>query len=85
MILPQQLQNSIKQKTDSTTTAALTAFVPPQLARSTICLLKTAIATVVGTDLQAEANILLDQGSQRSFLTEKHQYASCDSSQVQEH
>jgi len=33
--------------------------------------LKTAIATVVGTDLQTEANILFDEGSQRSFLTQK--------------
>jgi len=35
------------------------------------CLLKTAIATVVGAGTQVEANILFDEGSQRSFLTEE--------------
>ena len=60
-----------QQKSDSAMTATLTAFVPPQLTRSTVCLLKTAIATVVGNGSQAEANVLFDEGSQRSFLTEK--------------
>ena len=34
------------------------------------CLLKTAIATITTTDSEAEANILFDEGSQRSFLTQ---------------
>ena len=55
----------------NSTTTTLTAFVPPQLTRNTICLLKTAIATVVNANLQVEANILFDEGSQRSFITEK--------------
>ena len=55
----------------NSTTTTLTAFVPPQLTRNTICLLKAAIATVVNANLQVEANILFDEGSQRSFITEK--------------
>ena len=65
------IEKQHQQKPDSTTTAILTAFVPPQLTSSTVCLLKTAIATVVGTDLQAEVNVLFDEGSQQSFITEK--------------
>ena len=38
--------------------------------RNHVCLLKTAIATVTTTDSEAEANILFDEGSQRSFLTQ---------------
>ena len=57
--------------TATTDTASLTTLAPRQLTKSTTCLLKTAIATVVGTSLQTEANVLFDEGSQRSFLTEK--------------
>ena len=49
----------------------ITTFVPPQLTRNTICLLKTAIATVVNANLQVEGNILLDEGTQQSFIIEK--------------
>ena len=58
---------SICNNSASATTATLTSFVPPQLTRSTVCLLKTAIATVVGSGSQVE----FDKGSRRSFLTEK--------------
>ena len=34
-----------------------------------VCLLKTAIVTVSSTHIEAEINILFDEGSQRSFLT----------------
>ncbi|XP_065883974.1 uncharacterized protein [Dysidea avara] len=57
--------------TATTDTASLTTLAPRQLTKSTTCLLKTAIVTVVGTSLQTEANVLFDEGSQRSFLTEK--------------
>ena len=59
------------QLNPSSTTTTLTAFVPPRSIRNTICLLKTAIASVVSVNLQVEANILFDEGSQRSFITEK--------------
>jgi len=54
-----------------TDTGSFTTIAPRTVPKNTTCLLKTAIATVVGTDLQMEANILFDEGSQRSFLTEK--------------
>ena len=55
-----------------TNTNTITLTTPtPQLTKSATCLLKTAIATVVGRDLQTEANVLFDEGSQRTFLTEK--------------
>ena len=63
-------ESSSPSRTTSNT-ATLTTLTPPQLTRNAACLLKTAIATVVGSGLQAEANILFDEGSQRSFLTEK--------------
>jgi len=35
------------------------------------CLLKTAVATVTSLQTEAEGNILFDEGSQRSFLTQE--------------
>ena len=63
--------NTENTEPPATNTVTLTTLAPPQLTRNTICLLKTAIATVLGTDSQTEANILFDEGSQQSFLTEK--------------
>ena len=40
------------------------------LQQNNVCLLKTAIATVVHGSRNAEAKILLDEGSQRSFVTQ---------------
>ena len=57
--------------TTTVDTASLTTLAPHKVPKNTTCLLKTAIATVVGTNLQMEANILFDEVSQRSFLTEK--------------
>ena len=45
-------------------------FPPTLTPRSRVCLLKTAIATITMADSEAEANILFDEGSQRSFLTQ---------------
>jgi len=45
-------------------TASLTTLAPHKIAKNTTCLLKTAIATVVGTSMQTEANILFYEGSQ---------------------
>ena len=69
--VPDNDRSNESKEPPTTSTATLTAFVPPHLTRSTACLLKTAIATVVNDDLQAEANILFDEGSQRTFITEK--------------
>jgi len=55
----------------SNDTAALTTFTSHHFTRNSTCLLKTAIGTIVGPDSQTDANILFDEGSQRSFLTEK--------------
>ena len=57
--------------TTTVDTASLTTLAPHKVPKNTTCLLKIAIATIVGTDLQMEANILFDEGSQQSFLKEK--------------
>ena len=40
---------------------------PPQ---NSVCLLKTAVATITNGDHRTRANLLLDEGSQRSFITQ---------------
>ena len=49
------------------TTATLQSI---QLTKEPICLLKTAVATVAHEGTQVDANILFDEGSQRSFATQ---------------
>jgi len=66
-----QSQSPSNSTASTDTTASLSTIVPSHLTRNTVCLLKTAIATVVNGSVQAEAHILFDEGSQRSFLTEK--------------
>lgn len=51
----------------NTDTVTLTTFTSCHAT----CLLKTAVGIVVGAGSQTDANILFDEGSQRSFLTEK--------------
>ena len=51
-----------------TNTKALSVTTPPQ--QNNVCLLKTAIATVTNNNRNAEAYVLLDEGSQRSFVTQ---------------
>ena len=63
-----QLESAPPLPTNTTDNGAFTTLAPTK--RST-CLLKTAIATVIGTDSQTEANILFNEGSQCSFLTER--------------
>jgi len=46
--------------------------LPPK--RNNFCLLKTAAARVKGPNRNTEANILLDEGSQRSFVTKELAY-----------
>ena len=40
-------------------------------AKNTTCLLKTAVATIKSSESEAEANILFDEGSQKSFLSQE--------------
>jgi len=47
----------------TTDTTSLTTLAPRKFTKNTTCLLKTAIATVIGSDLQTEANVLFDEGS----------------------
>ena len=54
----------------TTDTASLSMTLPPShTARTSVCLLKTAIATVTHGRQSATANLLFDEGSQRSFIT----------------
>ena len=53
---------------DTTSLTILTSDSPPSSHQS--YLLKTAVATVMSVDREAEANILFDEGSQCSFLTQ---------------
>ena len=70
-----QLQQSSQPVTSETT--SLTTLTPPSphnvLTKGNACLLKTAIASVSSpySETQTEANILFDEGSQRSFLTQE--------------
>ena len=57
------------KKSDTTTLTTLTTE-PLTTTKTTVCLLKTAVATVTSPHSEAEANILFDEGSQRSFLTQ---------------
>jgi len=43
-------------------------LIPASQCTTPICLLKTAIAPVIGDDTQVNANILFDEGAQRSFI-----------------
>ena len=60
-------KNSNPPTNTNTDTVTLTTFTSIHAT----CLLKTAVGTVVGAGSQIDANILFDEGSQRSFLTEK--------------
>ena len=52
------------------TIGATSATTSLHIAGDNVCLLKTAVANVHANGTGIEANILLDEGSQRSFLTE---------------
>ena len=54
--------------TKSNDSSSLSVTAPLQ--QNNVCLLKTAIGTVVHGSRSAEAKILLDEGSQRSFITQ---------------
>jgi len=63
-----QLHTDIKPSADTASLTTLTAN-PPKAPTNHTCLLKTTVATVISLQTEAEANILFDEGSQRSFLT----------------
>jgi len=72
-----QPQSAVQsQTTESTTpisTAMNAAIIPPEPASAShtnsMCLLKTAVAQVSVNGIQVEANILFDEGAQRSFMS----------------
>ena len=57
----------------TTTTTVTAAIVPPEPATTvptnSICLLKTAVAQVDVNGVRVEANVLFDEGAQRSFMS----------------
>ena len=44
------------------------SFLFPTIPLLFVCLLKTAIAPVIGSDTRMNADILFDEGAQRSFI-----------------
>ena len=57
------------QQTSVVHTALTPASHPGSLCNSTVCLLKTAIAPIIAGDVRKQANILFDEGAQRSFIS----------------
>ena len=71
----QNSSNTPDTVTTPTTTPGMTSIATSassslHVAGDNVCLLKTAVANVYANNTGIEANILLDEGSQRSFLTE---------------
>ena len=66
--LPQPAPPASSNQPRSNDTSSFSVTLPLQ--QNNVCLLKTAIATVVHGSRNAEAKILLDEGSQRSFVTQ---------------
>ena len=62
-----QLQPAVQPPAQSTGVHSVT--LPPK--HNKVCLLKTAVAKVTSQNRCIETNILLDEGSQRSFITEE--------------
>ena len=66
---------SDKQESNKTTTTSTPSSAPSQpvqqlhVSSSDLCLLKTAVATVSYSGTHVDANILFDDGSQRSFVS----------------
>ena len=56
---------------NTTDTASLSMTMPPShTTQNSVCLLQTAIATVTHGSRSSTANLLFDEGSQRSFITQ---------------
>ena len=56
--------------TNDTASLSMTAAAPLHITKNSVCLLNTAIATVSHGSRTATANLLFDEGSQRSFITQ---------------
>ncbi len=69
---PAENKDASQGSTAENNTTTLSTLTPSnrEPPRNRVCLLKTAIATVTTTDSETEANILFDEGSQCSFLTQ---------------
>ena len=61
-----------EDKTDKPTPTTTGNFITPascyDAPKSTTCLLKTAVAPIIANGIKAQANILFDEGAQRSFI-----------------
>ena len=68
-------KTDMKEVPTQTPTTVTAAIIPPEPViespTNNVCLLKTAVTQVNAGELQAEANILLDEGAQRSFISDK--------------
>ena len=56
------------QATIAVNTTFLSMTISPS--QNSVCLLKTAVATIANGDNRTRANLLFDEGSQRSFITQ---------------
>ena len=64
--LPGQPAPAASTNTGDTTSLSMTLPSPI----NSVCLLKTAVATITNGDKSTRANLLFDEGSQRSFITQ---------------
>ena len=74
-VLQQNNNHTSNAVTTPTTTAGMTTIATNtssslHVAGDNVCLLKTAVANVYANNTGIEANVLLDEGSQSSFLAE---------------
>ena len=60
------MNTTLLQKTTTLTTTDSTSQHQP----TKVCFLKTAVATVRASNNQNQANVLLNEGAQRSFISE---------------
>ena len=61
-------QSSTTTNKNSTETTSLSMTLPSS--KNSVCLLKTAVATITNGEKRTRANLLFDEGSQRSFITQ---------------
>ena len=61
---------SEKKNSETTNSTTKLTTTTPSASHDNVCLLKTAVATVINKGAQTEANILFHEGSQRSFLSQ---------------
>ena len=63
------LTHLVNSNTNDTASLSMTSS-PSYTTQNSMCLLKTAVATVTHGSRSATANLLFDEGSQRSFITQ---------------